>query len=271
MFLQAALGPPAGVLERSLSKMASVASGTCPTNRVQVTNKQVTAAIEELTACHKCWKQTAGGWCVACSAWAIAAWWPELEILWIVEVADEQCQNPSMWARVMEDARLLPIEVRDAFMRRYPESSATTELRPEAVEAAPHANVRALADTIRTKENAAASRASLASAFIHDIRYEIEPLTRNKKGIPSPFGGGAKLANLSDALDQYGPEVVRQVILHAVRQCVDGKIEHPFLGCMFVKEGGGFQARMQAWAAETSKPVDRAKVSADAEGILGTI
>lgn len=82
----------AGLLERSLRSMARTAG---------VDEAVVEAALAEL--------QRRG----------LVQWWPELEILWVIEAADEQAQNAKAWMAVLGEVQPMPLVVRQSFALSY--------------------------------------------------------------------------------------------------------------------------------------------------------
>src|SRR5690606_12690124 len=85
-----------GVMCRSPARMAYAAGGGTKA-------KDVEAAIAEL------------------EQRGIVRWWPELETLWWIEAADEQCKNDKAWIAARGSLANAPIEVRQAFGARYPD------------------------------------------------------------------------------------------------------------------------------------------------------
>jgi hypothetical protein len=105
--LQALEANIAGVLERSVRRMAIEAGG-------RTTEPDVLEAIAELTDPGR-----PGG--------PIVAWWPDLEILWLIEAADEQAKNDKAWKSVIALVLGLPIPVRVAFANRYRNTLSLSE------------------------------------------------------------------------------------------------------------------------------------------------
>jgi hypothetical protein len=101
LMMQGVLANIAGLLERSVRKMATTAGDG-------VTPRAVEAAIVSLTER------------------GIARWWPDLEILWIVEAADEQSTNAKAWKGAESLVKDAPPEVRAAFVDRYRERVSHT-------------------------------------------------------------------------------------------------------------------------------------------------
>lgn len=87
-----------GILERSVRRMTIDAGGT---PRRPTTVEDVEDAIAELVDR------------------GIAVWWPELEILWVIEAADEQAKGAKAWEGVEGEVCRMPEPVRVAFAERY--------------------------------------------------------------------------------------------------------------------------------------------------------
>src|SRR5690606_12491258 len=87
-----------GILERSVRRMAAEAGGT---PRRPTTVEDVEDAIAELVDR------------------GIAMWWPDLEILWVIEAADEQAKGAKAWEGVEGEVCRMPEVVRGAFVERY--------------------------------------------------------------------------------------------------------------------------------------------------------
>lgn len=85
----------AGILERSLSRMATLAGDS--------SRYDVQCAIDELRE----------------RSPPLAVWWPDLEILWIVEAADEQARNPKAWLAAWATALDQHPSVLAAFCNHY--------------------------------------------------------------------------------------------------------------------------------------------------------
>lgn len=87
-----------GILERSVRRMATEAGGT---PRRPTTVEDVEDAIAELVER------------------GIAMWWPDMEILWVIEAADEQAKGAKAWEGVEGEVCRQPGAVRAAFASRY--------------------------------------------------------------------------------------------------------------------------------------------------------
>lgn len=94
LYVQGVLANIAGVLERSVSRMARLSSSSTSETR---------AALLQL--------RDRG----------LVRWWPELETLWVVEAADEQAQNGKAWKAVATVVASAPPEVQAAVHARYPD------------------------------------------------------------------------------------------------------------------------------------------------------
>lgn len=161
IFVQAMTANIAGVLERSLSKMAQVAGGL-PVIEIE-------RAIDEL------------------ERRGLAKWWDDLEVLWLVEAADEQCQNANGWAAAKTTVETQHPEVRKAFAERYtelcPDSWATvpptvpgTVFHQEAGNRKQVTGSRSVADKPATKPKTQPSEDSCEIAqYLYDAIREHSP------------------------------------------------------------------------------------------------
>jgi hypothetical protein len=93
LLLQGILANIAGLLERSVRSMARMAG---------VGEEVIEQSLAEL--------QRRG----------LVRWWPDLEVLWVVEAADEQAEGKA-WKSVLAAVKTAPAPVRDAFRERYPD------------------------------------------------------------------------------------------------------------------------------------------------------
>lgn len=118
IWLQAIEATPLGVLEGSIRKLA-VACGPIHAQGKRPTDRQVKAALAQLTAPRGPKGQP------------IAKWWPDIETLWVIEAADEQVMNDSMWAGLREEILRLPSLVREAILRRYPDATVADTKTPQ--------------------------------------------------------------------------------------------------------------------------------------------
>lgn len=96
LMLQAIEANMAGILERSIAKLALIAGG-------KTTARDVKDAISEL-----------------CDSYPPnATWWSDLEILWICEAASEQAVNENAWKSIWKTLMAWPDAVFLAFHARY--------------------------------------------------------------------------------------------------------------------------------------------------------
>lgn len=105
IFWQAIEASPLGVLEASITKIASECGPLVPGGKVP-NRRQIAAAIMELTTARP-------------PHHPVATWWPGLEVLWVREAAAEQVMNSAMWAGLTRSMGRLPAEVQAAIRRRY--------------------------------------------------------------------------------------------------------------------------------------------------------
>lgn len=109
IFLQCMFANQAGLLERSVSKMAKKAKCDEPEAR---------DAIAQLVETGNC------------------KWWPEHEALWLINAAERQCgKRQSNWERVAHIAMAAEPEIRAAIIARYADTFRTTSrhLKPGVI------------------------------------------------------------------------------------------------------------------------------------------
>lgn len=89
----------AGILERSVAKIARMCGGGTTTADVEASLRRLEAR-------------------------GLVQWWPELETVWAVKSAGDQARGPKAWVAVANVVEVLPISVRSAFSERYAERYA---------------------------------------------------------------------------------------------------------------------------------------------------
>lgn len=244
IFVQGIESNIAGILERSIRKLASLAGG-------ETTDAQVRCAIRELVER------------------GLARWWSELEILWVIEAADEQSQNTKAWSAVLGVIENSPREVVAAFAHRYPDkvpkSDAYTVFHQEQDQ---EQNQEQEQDQAPGDLGGAHGRPSLRflssenpdvvvspTVIIEQTRCDWGDLCEKydpdrTTGIGYTQTRGKALAGLLDAVRTYGDPIVRAVHKHACEgafiyatkgERFSGSVDPRYYGAMFC--GNGFRAR----------------------------
>lgn len=97
----------AGVMRKSLRQIA-IDHGPLTPNGREATDREILAAIREL------------------ESRGLVRYWPALEVVWVVEAADEQSQNPACWISVREEVAEQHPTVQSALVERYGDRVTTT-------------------------------------------------------------------------------------------------------------------------------------------------
>lgn len=135
----------AGILRKSERQIANdCGGGTTP--------EDVSAALERLS--------DAG----------VVRWWPDLELVWAVEAADEQAKNDKAWSAVWTVLDVQPAPLKEAFAVRYADKLRGDETPPPAKKkrAAP----KAKADKPAPKSTAPERPKTEAEAEAH-LRHQV--------------------------------------------------------------------------------------------------
>lgn len=186
----------------------------------------------------------------------LVRWWPKLEILWVIEATDENVDNDSMLEPIRRRLLTLPVEVRKAYVARYPHVVGGVAFATPEPLRAPH-------PTWRLRDEPAANVVELrpkdgdggrANEFLMQWHVRYCELRRELKfrDVGSPLRGGERFEGLRSALDAYGWETVWEVLEYTYRQLAVKAIPPAFLTQMFVRSG--FEARLHAWSEHKDKP-----------------
>ena len=168
----------AGVLERSVAQIARSAGG-------KTTQKAVKASLRRLEAA------------------GVVRWWPDLEIVWALEAADNQARGPKAWVAVQNAVDVLPSEVRDAFEQHYshrspdnppdkkrdtPSGSVSTQGTGNRGQVSGHRERAEARERVPSKPTPPKTRADLESELRGAVQHIRERIRWGEVPMPTPPG-----------------------------------------------------------------------------------